>query len=362
VFYGSSVAMGQRMGIMIELLSAERIQSAKSAYTTRRAGQSRMQRLILDASPKSGDLVLARVIEIQQHKRIELPGSRMSSLFRGDEIIVAYGNRYAPDQFEAEVPATLEECHLVAGGGVASTVVSSHTDLDPPTKIQPIGLIADIDGRVLNLSESGLPVLPYQTTRPPVIGVVGTAMNAGKTTTAAYLIHGMSRAGRTVGAAKVTGTGAGKDLWLMRDAGAAAAYDFTDAGVPTTYRLPDQEIERIMTRLVDHLAHDGAEIIVLEIADGLFHHETSTLLTSPTGRRTLDAVVFAAGDAMGAACGVDWLRERKLPVRAVSGVLTASPLAIREAAEMCGLPVLDLEALSEVSIADRLLGRSRVAA
>lgn len=340
---------------MMEMLSAERVESAKSAYTTRRVNRSRMQRLILNASPTAGDLVLARIVEIGQHKRIEMPGGRLSGLFPGDEIIVAFGNRYAPDQFEAEVPTTLDECHLVAGGGVAATVIASHCAIEPPTTIQPIGLIADDRGVVLNLGEAGLPVQPYRTTRPPVIGVVGTSMNAGKTTTAAHLIRGLSRAGHTVGAAKVTGTGAGKDLWMMRDAGAVVAYDFTDAGVPTTYLLPKPEIERIMTRLTDHLALEGVEMIVLEIADGLLQPETSALLTSPTGRRTLDSVIFAAGDAMGAASGVHWLRERELPVRAVSGALTASPLAIREASASCGLPVLDLEALSDVTIAHRLL-------
>jgi len=349
------------MESMMEMLSMERIETAKSAYTTRLANRSRMQRLVQDVSPKPGDLVLARVIQIFQHKRIELAGSRMSILFPDDEIIVAYGNRYAPDQFEAEVPATLDVCHLVAAGGVASLVVSSHANLDPPTTIQPLGLIADGDGSVINMSDSGLPVVPYPTTRPPVIGIVGTSMNAGKTTTAAHLIRGLSRAGHTVGAAKVTGTGAGKDLWLMRDAGAATAYDFTDAGVPTTYLLPGPEIERITTRLTDQLGQDGADVIVLEIADGLFQQETGALLTSAAGRRTLDSVIFAAGDAMGAACGVAWLRERGLPVHAVSGALTASPLAIQEAAEMCGLPVLDLEALADVSIS-RLLDGWRIAA
>lgn len=345
----------------MEMLTTERVESAKSAYTTRRVNRSRMQCLIQNVSPTAGDLVLARVVEIEQHKRIELPGSRMSTLFPGDEIIVAFGKRYAPDQFEAEVPANLDECHLVAGGGVVATVIASHGDIDPPTTIQPIGLIADDEGLVLNLREARLPVQPYRTTRPPVFGIVGTSMNAGKTTTVAHLIRGLSRAGHTVGAAKVTGTGEGRDLWMMRDAGAAAAYDFTDAGVSTTYLLPIPEIERIMTLLTDHLASEGVEMVVLEIADGLFQRETSGLLTSVTGRRTLDSVIFTAGDAMGAAGGVTWLRDRQLPVRAVSGTLTASPLAIREASESCGLPVLDLEALSDVTIAHRLLDGALVA-
>lgn len=346
----------------MEILSAERIGSVKSGYTTRRVNRSTMQRLIQNASPAAGDLILARVVEVGTHKHIESPAGRMSSLFPGDEIIVAFGNRYAADQLEAKVPATLDECHLVAGGGVAATVIGSHLDIGPPTTIQPIGLIADEEGRVLNLRGASLPVQPYRTTRPPVIGVVGTSMNAGKTTTVARLIRGLSRAGHTVGAAKVTGTGAGKDLCMMRDAGAAVAYDFTDAGVPTTYLLPIPEIERILTRLTDHLAFEGVGMIVLEIADGLFQRETGDLLTSPTGRRTLDSVIFVARDAMGATCGVNWLRERELPVRAVSVPLTASPLATREAARSCGLPVLTLEALSDTTIVQRMLDRAHVAA
>jgi len=48
-----------------------------------------------------------------------LPNGRRQTLFEGDEIIVAYANRHAPDQFEAEVPDSLSDCHLVASGGVA---------------------------------------------------------------------------------------------------------------------------------------------------------------------------------------------------------------------------------------------------
>jgi hypothetical protein len=35
-------------------------------------------------------------------------------LFVGDEILVAYGHRYAPAQFLAEVPPDLGGCHLNA--------------------------------------------------------------------------------------------------------------------------------------------------------------------------------------------------------------------------------------------------------
>ena len=61
----------------------------------------------------------------------------------GDEIIVCYGNRYAPDQFEALVSDDLGLCDLVASGGIASCEVNRHERMLPPTQILPIGLVGD---------------------------------------------------------------------------------------------------------------------------------------------------------------------------------------------------------------------------
>ena len=94
-------------------------------------------------------------------------------------------------------------------------------------------------------------------------------MNAGKTTAIAALAHGERLAGRRVGAVKVTGTGAGGDLWAYRDAGAEVALDFTDAGYATTHRISDAERERILETLVARAAAEGMETVLIEVADGL---------------------------------------------------------------------------------------------
>ena len=93
--------------------------------------------------------------------------------------------------------------------------------------------------------------------RPPTVAVIGTSMNSGKTTTIQYLVHGLSRTGVRPGATKVTGTGSGGDYWVMIDAGAHRMLDFTDAGLASTYRQPMELVERVFSRLVDHLAGSG---------------------------------------------------------------------------------------------------------
>lgn len=338
-------------------VDALRIARAKAAYTTRRVDRQAIKTLLGGLGPCPGDLVLARVVKLGQHARIELEHGRRAPLFVDDEIIVCYGNRYAPDQFEAEVPEDLNECHLVAGGGIAARCLARHGSMKAATVIQPLGLLGDADGRPLNLADWALPEITPRRPRPLVLAVAGTSMNAGKTTSAAYLIKGLSHAGMTVGAAKVTGTGAGGDVWLMKDAGAAFAFDFTDAGLASTYRASVATIEAAAERVLTHLREEGVDAIVLEIADGLFQQETAALLSSPRFRSLVDAVIFAAGDAMGAAGGVAWLRQRGWPVVAVSGCVSASPLAAREVREATGLPVLGLDDLTRAEIAFDLFER-----
>ena len=337
-------------------LSRERMLRAKVAYTPRHVNLEAAVALLVgdDVEPKAGDLVLARIEKIGQHAALELTTGRRSTLFTGDEIVVCYGNRYAPDQFEAEVPHNLAACHLVAAGGIAAQALSWHVSMKPPTAIVPLGLLTDAKGQRINLSGAAVAKPSKSLPLPFTLAVVGTSMNAGKTTTVANLIYGLTCAGLKVGAAKVTGTGSGKDTFFMGDAGASLALDFTDAGFPSTFRLTTAEVEGIFTTLTNYLAKTGVDVIILEVADGLYQEETAALLSSATFKKLVNSVIFAAGDAMGAMAGVEWLRRKGLPVVAISGLLTASPLAIIEAANATGMSIIDKNMLRDVTIATKL--------
>lgn len=319
-----------------------RLRAAKRAFTTRRIDFASVHGLSDRTHvPAPGDLVLARVTQVRQHPRIENPDGRKVRLYAGDEIVVAYGDRYAPNQFEARVPANLDACHLVAGGGVASYMLERHSGMKPATAIEPVGLLLDRHGRPLNLRAGALASRPTSgraATR--VLAVVGSSMDAGKTTTASHLIRGLSGAGLRVGAAKVTGTGSGGDLWQMIDAGAAHALDFTDAGHASTYMLSPEGVERIFHTLLGELSHRGVDVIVLEVADGLYQRETETLLRSACFRRGVDGVFLAVRDALAAVTGCQWLADAQLPLYGVTGAINMAPLSVREAQAATGMEVL----------------------
>jgi len=335
--------------ISLAPIDPARIRNAKRSYTTRRANLSVARNLLAGRrSPLAGDLVLARVAKIGQHQRIELPCGRRSRLYEGDEIIVCYGSRYAPDQFEAYVPKDLGPCNLVAAGGVAAHVTSKHARMKTATAIVPIGLLADQFGKPLNLAQWGLVRSAAKVKRPPILAVLGSSMNAGKTNCARQVVHGLKKLGVKVGATKVTGTGAGGDRWVMADAGADIVLDFTDAGVPSTFGLGNDAVLEIFDRLTGYLGDNDLDIIVLEVADGLLHGETADLVRSPEFKTACDGVVFAAGDALGASTGVHILRDWGLPAMAASGLFTSSQLAVREAEKLLEVPIIHTDELAGV--------------
>ncbi|MDH4306429.1 MAG: DUF1611 domain-containing protein [Acidimicrobiia bacterium] len=316
-----------------------------------------LRRLISGAvRPRAGDLVLARVDRLGNHRRLELTDGRRASLYLGDEIVVVYANRYASDQFESYVPYDLGPTELVASGGIASAVKTKSADVRTATSITPLGLLSEDGVWPLNVSDYALGPVTPPSPRPRNLVVLGTAMNSGKTTTINRLVRGLVAAGHRPGVTKVTGTGSGGDYWVMLDAGAHAMLDFTDAGHGSTFLADLAEVESTMALLTDHIAASGAGSILVEVADGLLQRETAHLLDSESFRERVDGIVFAAADSMGAIAGVSRLRSLGLPVVAIAGRITRSPLATEEASRVCGLPILNLAELEDPEVASSLLG------
>ena len=346
--------------MITSMIDPRALKRAKVSFSLRRVDLSDVKMLKSgeDVKPRAGDLVLARFASAGQHKNLQLRNGRRARLFPDDTVLVAYGNRYAPDQFEALVPGHLGMCSLVAGGGIAAEVVDKSGKVRAASKIEPLGLVCDKDGRVLNLADYALPELPWAEPAVPILAVAGTAMNAGKTETLINLTRGLSNAGLRVGVVKVTGTGAGGDIWAAVDAGGSPVLDFTDAGLASTYHVPLNELEAAAKRLISHALSEGVDVIVIELADGLYQQETSAMLASNCFTRLLNGLIFAAGDAMGAVAGVDWLAKHSaVEVLGIGGVLTMSPMAMREARNIIGLPVFDIKSLNDPEIAVSLLRR-----
>ncbi|WP_348827092.1 hypothetical protein [Halomonas sp. RT37] len=327
--------------------------SAKWAFTTRRARRDDVRSLAsLDHPLRAGDLILCEVLQVGQHKRVQLACGRPSESYPGDLLVLCVGDRYAPDQFmgRAEVDVRMD---LLAGGGIAGKVEAAHARMARPTQLRPLGFLADVRGEVINIDRYAI-----ADARIPddvvVLGVFGASMNAGKTTAAVSLAHGLQRAGFAVEGVKATGTGAFGDFNAFADASVAVS-DFTDAGMASTFRCPLERIERGFEALVGGAAARGAEVVVVEIADGVFQDETAAILADSPIIERLDGILFAAPDALGAVGGVSVLKRHGQTPFALAGMVSLSALGSREASGETGLPVVKREALCDPEAVSRLV-------
>ena len=336
----------------------------KYGFTTRAVPLEEMARVTpMYAPPRIGDLVLAEVQHLGRHYRMEVRTGHTMALFPGDHIVGAFGNRYATDQYEGYVPTRpVEACDLLSVGGVCGEVASQHASMVDPTRLRIVGLVSDKDERPINQCAFGLP--PYvvgdrlESSAAEVILVVGSAMNSGKTTAAGTLARALSRANFSVAAGKITGTAAGKDGRFYEACGAWPVLDFTSAGYPSTYMLGLEELLGIYKSILGNLRTANPDYIILEIADGILQRETRMMLGSEVIRGSVDHVFFAASDSLSAEHGVRSVREYGLPLRAIAGSVTQSPLASREAEEAVGMPCMSIERIMNGTLKE-VLGTGR---
>jgi hypothetical protein len=341
----------RRTGCRKGAQTVRHLSEGKFSFVTRGLGSRDLTIAHARRQPTQGDLVVARVASIGQHDSLEDRHGRRARLYAGDLVVGAYGNRYATDFYEGYVP-TGPHTHLLTAGGVIGTVASSHVRRGEPTALEVIGALADGSGTPLTLADLARPTPPAADPAPATVVVVGSAMNAGKTTTVAGVIRGWARAGLSVGGGKATGSGSGKDRWVYVDAGARSVVDFVDFGMPSTFGYPTERLLSTMHGIRDALAAEGATHVVVEIADGLLQAQTREMLAALPG--FADSVLLAVSDALGAVGAQDVLASAGVRASALSGLVSASPLAAREAAEATGLPVVTPDALAAGAVLDIL--------
>lgn len=253
-------------------------------------------------------------------------------------MVAVFGNRYATDAYEGEVDG-LEDLALLTAGGMAGCVRSRSSKVKAPTKLEFLGYVTDA-ARQRVRSKVGLAELHRRvSSSTPVFFVVGTGMNAGKTTTASRLVHALSARGVRVAAAKLTGSVSPRDYSEFRASGAVTVMDFSDYGYPSTYMADLDELVALFYKMRGDCQAKQPEVMIVEIADGLLQRETAMLLEDKRIQSELSGIVLAAGCSSSALYAAQRLESQGQRIVAVSGLLTSSPLFMREFRTESDLPV-----------------------
>jgi hypothetical protein len=277
-----------------------------------------------------GDLLLCEVVRTGLHGRVETTAGSRQKLYAGDRIVCALANRYATSLLEAVARTDNDHADMVSASGLCGTVIAGTAKTANPTRLRLIAR-AYINDHPLNLRRLPRAAVGPPGTEPQWIIVVGSAMDTGKTTACASLIRGLVDAGHTVGAAKLTGTASGRDFGSYRDAGAHPVVDFLDAGWASTAGCTPDELRDITNYLNARLRASSVTFGVIEIADGLLQRETRLVLETINASNPEPKVVVTTRESIAAAAAVAWLTSIGLEVVALTGLLTNSPLARKEA-------------------------------
>ncbi|MGC4115572.1 MAG: hypothetical protein QM765_13405 [Myxococcales bacterium] len=343
----------------------------KVASVTANCRLSREVRLGADIPAVEGGVVAVRVLTSKTtYDQLELPSGRMSKVKAGDVLAVALGHRKALFGYSGHLPAEVkvgDRLNLLNLGGVLGVCDSINPDLGPPFECEVLGQVLHfpyLGERIGVPAHIGLGALPFCETIDargvPVVAVVGTCMNAGKTAAACALVQHLAHRGLRVAAAKATGVSLRRDVLAMEDAGAFRSLVFTDLGVVTT--TPESAPKAART-LLTRLAEDAPDVIVLELGDGLMGlYGVDAILDDVATRAAFTAVVLSANDPVGAWGGVQLLRDRHhLGTTVVTGPATDNAAGSRLIERVAGVRALNARAEAQ-AFSEHVLSALRAAA
>ena len=298
-----------------------------------------------------GTVVCCRVLNAKTtYNTLEDVHGRMVTLHPGDIIAGALGHRDALRGYSGRVPDKVEvgdELQLLNIGGVIGIGAEASHGIGEPFRLEVLGSVMEfphLDRRVGVPANIARAALPEEETDwdalPPVVALVGTAMDSGKTTAACMLVSELTRAGLRVGAGKLTGVSLKRDVLAMQDCGANPVAIFTDFGVVTTN---PENAPRTAHSIIAHLAAADPlppDVIVLEFGDGLLGtYGVHALLADPVINKAVQKTILCAHDPVGAWGGVQLLRDRfDIEPTVICGRTTDTPAGLRFCREQLEVP------------------------
>ncbi len=313
------------------------ITPAKFASSTAKLGLSGPLQFVRECSPEAGQVVIVRAkTENPFYPDLELVDGSFSKISAGDVIAGVLGGRQALRGFVGYAPYRVragETLHLLNMGGVIGRCIGGHKDLGNAIEVELIGCV--VRGRkLLNIKETALPEVEILGVSKPIVLVLGSCMNVGKTAAATEIIRLLTKAGHKVAAAKVSGVACQRDLRKFDAAGAIQTLSFLDCGVPSTV---DADVSSIAKTLVAHLAE--ADVIVMELGDGILgYYHVDGVLEDQGFMANVDAVVYCAGDLVSAWGGKQILESKGIKITCVCGPATDTVAGTTYIEGMIGLP------------------------
>jgi hypothetical protein len=290
----------------------------KIASVAQDVSLKRELRVTADIPCEEGVIIAAEVLNNKaSYNTLELISGRMAKVRRGDVIVGALGHRKALFGYSGHLPERLapgDTLQLLNIGGVMGLCDSVNPNFGQPFDCRVLGAVLHFPylgeriGVPARVGAEQLDVdAPLAAAGVPVVALVGTCMNSGKTAAACAIISRLRNLGLTVDAFKATGVSLRRDILAMEDAGARNTLIFTDFGVVSTTESNGPPVTRMM---LTRMAAEKPDVILFELGDGILGaYGVEAILRDPAISSALSGIVLCANDPVAAWGGVRLLRE-----------------------------------------------------
>lgn len=327
----------------------------KIASVTKNVPLHREIRVDPAVSAKEGMIIAGRIkSEKSVYNTVENCEGRMVRLHKGDILVGALGHRNALHGYSGIVPDKIEPgmtLHVLNLGGVIGQCTSVNAEVGEPFQFEVLGSVLvfpEFGSRVGVPASVSMNAVSANTSldnapKVPVIFIIGTCMNAGKTLAASQIVRTLVNHGKKVAAAKLTGVSLQKDTLSMRDYGAQFACSFNDVGVVTT--SPDTAVSS-SREVLSYLSSVGADVIVAELGDGIMgQYGVQEILLDKKIMSRSSCIVLCANDPVGAWGAVQILKDDfSLSADVITGPTTDNEAGLKALSSKLGVIAINARA------------------
>lgn len=314
------------------------------ASTTNPCGLTRTVQLSPYIIAEPGYVVAVRALdEKETYNEVECSDGTFRTIRAGQVLVGVLGERHALKGYSGHVPATVavgDTLHVLNLGGILGHCTSAVPALGEALQVEVLGAVMAQDGRQTvhaRIQDGAIPPVDSLTESAPLVIVSGTAMDTGKTAAAGALVEGLSAAGHTVAAAKLTGASLMRDVQTMKACGAKMVATFTDAGVVCSTQ---GDIVPVAKGIIQHLNSSHPDVIVLELGDGIVgDYGVDDLLADQEIQKHAAAHIVTATDLAGAWAAHSLFQDHfQSKITAMTGPVTDNAVGSRFIETKFGVP------------------------
>ncbi|MEK7544472.1 MAG: hypothetical protein AAB557_06465 [Patescibacteria group bacterium] len=291
--------------------------------------------------PQEGLIILVEALDdAGKNNVLEFATGRLGKLVKGDVVPAVLGKRRALKEFAGDVPQTLkpgDELYWLCESGLVGEIIGVNERWGLPMKVKVLGSLVN-DGKTINMKNFGIPWKNEVEKSAPIVAVLATCMDSGKTSLICKLADYFHDKDLTIAGAKLTGVAFMQDPFKMKDAGISTVMDFVDAGLPSTCGTPGDAIGAACG-MITEINKTNPDLILAEFGDGIIgEYNVASIITHPSFKKHIVMTVVAANDLVSAWGAQQKMKEYGIPIDVFTGPVVNSQVGVDFVEHHFGIP------------------------